>query len=497
MGSRIELPLRISTDLEENIRAISAATATSMDVVVRRFDLGNGQKAAVFFIDGLVNKDILGRDFLGPLMAAVKDGYWTAGELASSVIHTSEVDMVEEFSTVVESVLQGLVGLFIDGSSTALTVEVISWPQRSVGEPETDVVIRGPREGFIEGVRMNVALLRRKIHHPDFTVETVRLGRYTQTDVCLVYVSSIVNQGALELARQRLSEIDIDGVMDTGVIEQLVQDTPFSLFPTMGVAEKPDIAASRLLEGRIAILADGSPIALTIPMLFVEGLQNSEDYYTRFYYASWLRIIRFIAFVVNLYLPGFFLAAVGFHQQIIPFKLLLSMSAAESVTPFSTGASMLLIWLVYEILREAGVRLPRPAGQAISIVGAIVMGDAAVNANLISAPVLIVLAITIVASFVNSAYTDASSILRLLFLGLGWLMGLFGLLLGSLVLVVYLCSLESFCTPFFAPFGPFLPRQTGDTIIRSPLWMLRFRPSILSRNRRRMADMAPDKGEKS
>lgn len=158
---------------------------------------------------------------------------------------------------------------------------------------------------------------------------------------------------------------------------------------------------------------------------------------------------------------------------------------------------MLFIWLVYEILREAGVRLPRPAGQAISIVGAIVMGDAAVNANLISAPVLIVLAITIVASFVNSAYTDASSILRLLFLGLGWLMGLFGLLLGSLVLVVYLCSLESFGTPFFAPFGPFLPRQTGDTIIRSPLWMLRFRPSILSRNRRRMADMAPDKGEKS
>ena len=497
MGSRMDLPLRISIDLEENIRTISASTATSMDMVVRRFMLGNGQKAVVFFIDGLVNKDVLGRDFLGPLMAADKNGLWTAEELANSVVRTASVNTTESFSTVFKSVLQGLVGLFLDGSATALLVEVISWPQRSVGEPETDVVIRGPREGFIEGIRMNVALLRRKIHHPDFTVETMRLGRYSQTDVCLVYVSSIVNQGALELVRQRLSEIDIDGVMDTGVIEQLVQDTPFSLFPTMGVAEKPDIAASRLLEGRIAILADGSPIVLTIPMLFIEGLQNSEDYYTRFYYASWLRVIRFIAFLVNLYLPGFFLVAVGFTQQIIPFKLLLSMSAAESVTPFSTGASMLLIWLVYEILREAGVRLPRPAGQAISIVGAIVMGDAAVNANLISAPVLIVLAITMVASFVNSAYTDASSILRLLFLGLGWLMGLFGLLLGSLMLFVYLCSLESFGTPFFAPFGPFLPRQTGDTVIRSPLWTLRFRPSTLSRNRRRMADMAPGKEKKS
>lgn len=496
MGSRIELPSVISPSVEKNIRTITDSTAESMDVVLRRFSLGNGQAAVAFFIDGLVSKELLGRDFFAPLMKAKKEGFWSAEELASQVIHTGEVNVEQDFATVFDSVLQGLVALFIEGSGSAITTEIISWPQRSVGEPETDVVIRGPREGFIESLRMNVALLRRKIHHPDFTVETMRLGRYSQTDVCLIYVDSIVNRDVLSQVKKRLKKIDIDGIMDSGTIEQLIQDTPFSMFPTVGVAEKPDIAASRILEGRIALLVDGSPIALTLPMLFIEGLQNAEDYYTRFYYASWLRLVRLVAFLLNIYLPGFFLAAACFHQQMIPFKLLLSMSAAESVTPFSTGVSMLLIWVVYEILREAGVRLPKPAGQAISIVGAIVMGDAAVNANLTSAPVLIVLAVTIVASFVNTAYTDASSILRLCFLLLGWLLGLFGLFLGSVLLLLYLCSLESFGVPFFAPFGPFLPRQAGDSIIRAPLWCLRFRPSELSLNHRRMADMDPKRRKK-
>ncbi|MDO4733035.1 MAG: spore germination protein [Bacillota bacterium] len=493
MGSRVKLKKQISRDLEENLREIRAATADSMDIVLRRFRLGNGQEAVAFFIDGLVNKDLLGRDFFQPLMQAKRESPWTAELLAAEVIHSGEVNLETDFSTLFDSVLQGLVALFIEGCSDAISIEIISWPQRSIGEPETDVVIRGPREGFIESLRINVALLRRKIHHPDFTVETLRLGRYSQTDLCLVYVSSIANRDVLDELKKRLKKIDIDGLMDSGSLEQLIQDTPFSLFPTIGITEKPDIAAGRILEGRILLLLDGSPIALTLPMLFVEGLQSAEDYYTRFYYASWLRLLRGIAFLLNLYLPGFFLAAAGFHQQVIPFKLLLSMSAAESVTPFSTGVSMLLIWVVYEILREAGVRLPKPAGQAISIVGAIVMGDAAVNANLISAPVLIVLAITIVSSFVNSTYTDASSILRLCFLLLGWQLGLFGLFLGSTALLLYLCSLESFGTPFFAPFAPLQKRQAGDSLLRLPLWMLRFRPGTLSRNHRRMADMSPGK----
>ena len=477
----------VSPCLDHNTRLVREICGRSMDVVVRPLVMANGQRAAAFFIDGLADQDQLGRDFFSQLTKAKKQGLYTAREIAESVLSLGEVQLEESMERVIKAVLQGLTALFLEGEAQAVCVQAIGWRQRSIDEPGTDVVIRGPREGFIEAMRVNVSLLRRKIHHPDFRVETVRVGRYSQTDVALVYVESIVNQGVLEQARQRLQSIDVDAVLDSGNIEQLVQDTPASLFPTQGIAEKPDIAAARILEGRVCLLVDGSPMALTVPMLFIEGLHSPEDYYTRFWYASWVRLIRVAAFVLSLWLPGFFLAVTCYHQEIIPLRLLLSMSEAEAKTPFSTGLSLLLIGLVYEILREAGIRLPKPAGQAISIVGAIVMGEAAVSANLISAPVLIVLAFTVTASFVTVAYVDAATLLRLLFLGLAWVLGLFGLLLGTLALLVYLCSLESFGTPFFAPFAPLEPQDLKDTVLRFPLRMLRWRPAVLTKNRRRQA----------
>ncbi len=494
MPSKPNLPQQISVHVDENIAAIKCCIQESLDIVIRRFQLGNGQIAAAFFIDGLVDKDMVGRDVFFRLQQAKREGVWRIEELEAQVLSTGSVKLVDNFAQAFEAVLQGLLALFVEGAAKALLIEAISFQQRSVSEPGTDVVIRGPREGFIEGLRSNVSLLRRKIHHPDFVAETLRLGRYSQTDAALVYVSSIVNQDVLAEMKARLERIDIDAILDSGQVEQLVQDTPFSLFPTIGSAEKPDIAAARILEGRVGLLVDGSPIALTAPMLFVEGLQSPEDYYTRFYYASWVRLIRFLAFAVSIYLPGFFLAAAIHHQQIIPFRLLLSMAAGEAKTPFSIGFSLLLIGLAFELLREAGVRLPKPAGQAISIVGAIVMGNAAVEANLISAAVLIVLAITVVASFVSAAYVDASTLLRLIFLLLGWWLGLAGLLLGSLVLLVYLCSLNSFGVAFFTPLAPLDLQGLKDLALRFPLWMLKFRPRRLSKNRRRMGDFREEKG---
>ncbi|MEG2213315.1 MAG: spore germination protein, partial [Clostridiales bacterium] len=304
--------------------------------------------------------------------------------------------------------------------------------------------------------------------------------------------SSIVNRNVLRELKRRLKRIDIDGILDSGYIEQLIQDTPFSLFPTIGITEKPDIAAARILEGRVAVLIDGSPIALTVPMFFAEGLQSSEDYFTRFYYASWIRMIRVLAFLINIWLPGLFVAVVTWHQQIIPVRLFLSMAAAEANTPFAVGLAMLLILVAYEVLREAGVRLPKPAGQAISIVGAIIMGDAAISAGLISAPVLIILSLTVTASFVTVIFVEASSLLRLIFLVAGWCMGLFGILIATLITGIYLCSLNSFGLPYFAPFAPLNVQGLKDVVVRFPLWTLKFRPQGLSRNRRRMGrDIKP------
>lgn len=488
-GSRINIPSAVSTSVADNIGLIRRNMGDCMDVIIKEFVLGNGQKAAIFYLDGLADKDTLGRDFVGPLLSADKKEPYTLQELGDQVLHICGLMIVDDMQQVIESVLQGLTVLFVEGDPHGLLTELISWPQRSVDEPGTDVVVRGPREGFIEGVRSNVALLRRKIHHPDFRVEMQRLGRYSQTDVAVVYVDSIANKNVLALLRKRLASIDIDAILDSGQVEQLIQDTPYSLFPTVGVTEKPDIAAGKVLEGRVAVLVDGSPVALTVPMLFAEGLQSPEDYYTRFWYADWVRLIRVLSMIISIFFPGLFVAAAVWHQQIIPFRLFLSIAAAESQTPFSVGFSLLLIGFVYEVLREAGIRLPKPAGQAISIVGAIVMGDAAVSAGLISAPVLIVLAITVVASFVNVTFVDACTLLRLIFLLLCWLAGFWGLLVGIMFLLVYLASLESFGLAYFSPLGPVSFEGLKDTVIRAPLWAMKFRPRHLSQNRRRVGDM--------
>lgn len=487
-GSRIKLKPNISPSVKDNIAYIRSQIGNSMDIVIKEFRLGNGQPAGAFYIDGLVDKSLLGMHFFEPLMRASKQGSFTAAEVSKKVLQLGSSVTETDLGKIIEGVLQGLAALFIEGSRTGILVEAIYWQQRSVSEPATDVVIRGPREGFIEAIRVNVSLLRRKIHHPDFKVETFRVGRYSQTDICLVYVSSIVNRDILFKLRRRIQRIDIDAILDSGHIEQLIQDTPFSLFPTIGTAEKPDIAAAKVLEGRIAVLVDGSPVVLTVPMLFVEGLQNSEDYYTRFFYASWVRVIRVVAFFISIFTPGLFVAAASYHQQIIPFRLFLSIAVEEAQTPFSVGLSLLIIWLIYEILREAGIRLPKPAGQAISIVGAIVMGQAAVSAGLISAPVLIVLATTVIASFVTVTFVDASTILRLIFLLLGWLMGFFGIMTGTLFLLIYLCSLETFGVAYFAPFAPINLSGLKDSVLRLPLWQLKLRPRELSLNRRRMSD---------
>ncbi|MDO4582247.1 MAG: spore germination protein [Bacillota bacterium] len=476
----------ISADLQTNIDYIKTQLPSDMDTVLRRFELGSGQQAASLFIDGLVSKELLGRDFYAPLMREVKQPS-SIERIAATVIAGGEVELAGDMQQVLGAVLQGLTALFIDGERQALLLEVISWPQRSVEEPSTDVVIRGPREGYVESLRVNVSLLRRKIHHRDFRVEMFRLGRYSQTDVAVVYVESIVNRDVLRMICERLRRIDIDAILDSGQVEQLIQDTPYSLFPTIGMGEKPDITAAKILEGRVAVLIDGSPSVLSAPMFFIEALHSPEDYYTRFHYASWLRIIRSISFLINVYLPGFFLAVCCHHPEMVPLKLLLSMSVAQAETPFSLGVSLLLISLVYEILKEAGVRLPKPAGQAISIVGAIIMGDAAIAAGLISAPVLIVLSITVVAAFVAAPLTDASSLLRLLFLVLGWFTGLFGMMLGTVAMLLYLGSLKSVGVDYFAPIAPFDRNEFKEVTLRYPLWKLQFRPQQLSRNRRRMA----------
>ncbi|MBQ2698419.1 MAG: spore germination protein [Firmicutes bacterium] len=486
---------KLPAALDKQLQQLRDIMPPGMDVVIREFNLGNGQRAAAFFIDGLANKELLGRDFFAPLLDLPPQKFYSVQELMEDTLRLGEIQLSGDLRFIVDMVLQGLTALFVDGNREAIIVEAIGWQMRSVNEPSTDVVIRGSREGFVEALRINVSMVRRRLHHPDLIVEEMNIGRYSRTDIAIMYVSSIVDRRALSLLRQRLEQIDIDAVLDSGYIEQLIEDAPYSLFPTIGITEKPDIAAGKMLDGRIVVLVDGSPIALTLPMLFIEGLHSAEDNYTRFYSASWARLVRTISLILSIFLPGFYTAVVSYHQQLIPVKMLLSVAASEINTPYSVGLSMLIITAIYEILREAGVRLPKPAGQAIGIVGAIIMGDAAVNAGIISAPVLIVQALTVTASYVSTQYIDAVTLLRILFLLLGWWFGLLGMLMGSLFMLFYLCYLQSFGVPYLSPIAPLDTLTLPDTFVRFPRWMLQWRPQRLSWNRRRMrAGQRPGRG---
>ncbi|MEG1500999.1 MAG: spore germination protein, partial [Clostridiales bacterium] len=384
----------IKKSLAWNLEQFDKILGKGPDIVLRRFLVGGKKPAALIFIDGLVNKIAVSDYIILPLMLADEEKGLEMEVLKEEVIGVGGISSENDENKLIDAVLAGTAVFLLDGCNEGLILDIVQWEKRSISEPDTDVVVRGPREGFIETLRINLSLLRRKIHHPALTFEMMKIGRYSKTDICLVYIKGVVNEGILVELKERLSGIKIDGILESGYIEELIEDSPFSLFPTVGSTEKPDIVAGKILEGRVAILVDGTPMALTVPMLFIEGFQCSEDYYSRFYQVSMIRILRYLAFFVNIFLPGIYVSLTTYHQQLIPVKLLLTMAAAEENTPFSVGFSLLLMGFAYEILREAGVRMPRPMGQAVSIVGAIVMGDAAVSAGLISAPVLIVVALT-------------------------------------------------------------------------------------------------------
>ena len=445
-----------------NFSMLESAMPKGPDVVIRRFLIGEKQEAAIFYLDNMVDKLIIGEHILKPLMQIRNGQMLSAADIKNGIIETGSISMNKDIDSLITAAVSGTAVLIIDGCDEGLIMDVVRLNQRGVSEPATDIVIRGPREGFVEVLRINLSLLRKKIHHPALVFETERIGRYSKTEIALVYIEGVVNQGVLTELRRRLKRIDIDGILESGYIEELVTDNPLSPFPQIGNTEKPDIVAAKILEGRVAVLIDGSPVALTVPMLFVEGFQSSEDYYSNFYFTSIIRMIRYIAFFISVFLPAIYVAIINYHQEIIPLRLLLTMTAAEENTPFSPAVGILIMGLVYEILKESGVRLPKPVGQAISIVGALVMGQAAVSAGLISSPVLIIVAITVISSFVTVPLVGIATIFRVIFFFSAWAWGAFGLLAVLLAALLYLASLRSFGVPYLAPVAPLFFSELGD-----------------------------------
>ncbi|MCU6791817.1 spore germination protein [Paenibacillus sp. WQ 127069] len=497
-----DLKYTIDVKLDHNLSVLKGFLSKGEDVIFREFRLGdkNKTKAFICWIDGLADQEYINTSIIKPLMRNIQIVEKQEGEIQTAnllkvveeqIISASSLKEVTSMDEVLGAVLSGQTVLFIDGFSTVLNIASVGFISRAVTEPETETVVRGPKEGFTESILTNTSLIRRKIKNPKLVFKSYILGKQTHTTVCISYIDGIANPNVVEEVISRLKRIETDAILESGYIEQYIEDHPLSLFSTIGNSEKVDAVAGKMLEGRVAILCDGTPFVLTVPRLFIENFQISEDYYTRPYAATFLRWIRMLSFPFSLITPAAYVAVETYHQEMLPTILLTSMAASREGIPFPAVIESLMMVIVFEILRESGVRLPRAVGQAVSIVGALVIGQAAVQAGLVSAPMVIVVALTGITSFIVSPLYDFIIIARLALIILSSILGFYGVGVGLMFMIAHLCSLSSFGTPFLAPFTPLIWSDLKDTFIRLPLWLMRTRPaSIGSGNRTRY--IAPD-----
>lgn len=404
-----------------------------------------------------------------------------------TVPDTSEVLRVHQAAL---GIAAGKAVLFLQGATRALAFDVAGGPERAISESKTQRVVRGPREGFVESLNVNITLIRRRIRDPRLRIDMVTVGELTRTRVAVAYLATICKQPLVDEALRRISRVKVDGVLDSGQLMEFIEDTPWTIFPLIRATERPDAVAGGLLEGRLAILVDGSPWVLLAPSTFSDLIHTPEDYYERFLAVALVRGLRFFFAIVALFAPSLYVALTTFHREMIPTNLLLSIMAAREGVPFPAVLEAMLMELGFEIIREAGVRMPSQLGQSVSIVGALILGESAVQAGIVSAPVIITVAVTALAILMlpDFSTTVALRVLRFPLLLLAGTFGAYGLALGAAALLIHLLSLRSFGTPYLAPFGPLIPADLGDTFVRFPHWLARTRPAAVEQlNARRSA----------
>ncbi|WP_372632175.1 spore germination protein [Cohnella sp.] len=483
----------LKTSLEENIRQVKAALGNSGDIIIREIPIGTDDemKAGIFYAKGLAKTDSVHHFIIESLMLDTRGTELkhklSSGQNALQLIKdyaltAGEIKDVTDFETLFSALLSGKTIFLLDGYPQGFAIGLVGWEHRGVTEPTSQTVIRGPKEGFSEVLITNIALIRRKIKDPNLWLESRKIGRVTQTDVAMMFIKGFVHDQVIEEVRSRLDRIDIDGILESAYIEELIQEKTYSPFPTVFNTERPDVVAAALLEGRVAIVIDGTPFVLLVPALFGQFNQAAEDYYQRADIATLLRLLRYLCFIIALLGPSLYIAITTFHQEMIPTPLLISLAAQREGVPFPAFIEALVMEVTFEILREAGVRLPRAVGQAVSIVGALVIGQAAVEAGIISAAMVIVVSITAISSFVFPSYNMAISvrILRFGLMGLAASFGLFGITLGLIALVLHLSSLRSFGIPYMSPFAPFNLADQKDMLFRFPLRGMFSRPRLIS-----------------
>ena len=473
----------VSGTLEKDVAELKRLLPAE-DILTFAFQTQAGVAFTCVFVDAITDKDRLGEQVVRPLLHY--EGTLDA-ENVGKKLTSPELRQETSFELLAEEILAGNPVVLWEGADQGIIAGTKKVFVRAIAEPPTDVTIKGPREGFIEDVKINVSLVRRRLKTPELKVEMIKVGRRSQTFVAVCYLEGTTPQKLVDAVKEKLEKIDIDFIPDSSYLTHFLAARPNSLMKQVGTTEKPDIFCAKIAEGRVGLLVDGSPIALTAPYLLVEDFQASEDYYVPAARATFTRILRIFALIVAIYLPAIYIAAQLFKLQLFPIKLLLTISGSIRDIPLSPSLEMLLVLLVLEVLNEASIRMPKYVGMALSVVGALVLGETAVNAGFVSTPAIIIIAFSGIGLYAVPNLIEQTSVVRLAMLLVAGSVGTYGIILLTAFLILYIVTADSFGTPVLAPFSPVVPQDLRDSLVKYNLGSLPKRPIALkSKNRRRL-----------
>lgn len=467
----MKVQTKFSKSLSQNIDLICDFMGSSSDFIVRKITIGN-KHAALFYLDGMIDMQKVQDNVIRPLHdRASSDEIMTLTLLKDKILDVGEARFVQSSEDALDQILSGSLLLLLDGIEDGLGIPLPGWEERSITESKTQPVVRGPQESFTETLSTNTTMVRRKVKDTRVRVCTLQVGEKTKTSISVMYIHEIADLDMVQNMISSIKNMNVEGVLESEYLEECLRGKKqLSIFPTFYNSDRPDSIAAGIMEGKIAIFVDGTPFVLLAPAVFVDFIQSAEDYYQSFIYSSIIRVLRYFSLFICMLAPSIYIALTTFHQDMIPTVLLLSLSAQREGVPFPAFVEAMIMEVIFEILREAGLRMPRTVGQAVSIVGSIVIGQAAVEANIVSAVMVIVVAITAISSFVIPSYTMALPIrlLRFGFMGLAAMFGVYGLTVGIIILLVHLNGIDSFGVPYLSPLANYNSSKQKDAILRFP-----------------------------
>lgn len=457
--------IKFTTSLEHNIQVLKNIFKDDNTFITRKAKSKNGLSCAVCFFDGMVNNLAINQSIIRPIVSCYESTV-TAETLAETIIQINDSIVQTDLNKMLSAMMYGDTVILTEGESRPVVVNTKGFSVRSSSEPDNERVLRGPREGFTEAFMTNLSMIRRRLNDSRLKFSFSRMATHSQTAVCLCYIEGVTDDKLVKEIKKRLNNIDLDGILDANYIAECIRDEQNSPFPTLGTTERPDVVAAKLLEGRVAIITDGSPVVLTAPCILQECIQANDDYYLPVMQASLARIIRSAGVLLSIIIPALYIALLYYHAELLPTRMLLAITAAQKGVPLPPLWEIFMLLIVFEILKEAGARTPGVIGSTMSIVGGLVLGQSAVSARIISAPAVIIVAIAAVTGLAAPKLQNAALYLRFVLLVCSALFGLYGLILGLSSVLLHLCALHSCSVPYLLNLLPRVNAHTEDRAIR-------------------------------